>query len=438
MKWFLVLALVAVLAGLGWGLWSEGQNSGQDPKTLLSQSINTAAHQVETAANNAKLPIPGAPPGPSNPSITPPPPKEPQPPTPASADPGAAKKLASAESAWKARDYAGVLTALGGPTPANLATADGARWRDLRARAEQYSKVIQRVPADRKVSLSKRCVVFLNTGGKMAGTRVEDKPDHILLRRSDGIEMKITRSQIRTIEEIPVSAARKDVQEELDRRSKKAEPAKAAPQLALAQYCIENELPDLAHPYLEAAYAVEPNLLRVLDDEEARQVFQLYLWYDTRGMRAEAKKKREELLTRFPRSSFVKTLQEGEAQVAAANPRPPDGSPPGPAGHEDAGSSAPPAPEDVELRHYNDPALDKLVEDGVAALKEGYAALALSDPNKPDAAFQNRKAMEAFGRAATAFAAASDMRPNDAYLTKRQTESAAFRVKTFMRARAWE
>jgi hypothetical protein len=455
---FLVLCVVAVAGGLGWGVW-EYQRETKTP-------IRTIVEGVKEAAATPKEGAPADPPkeDPAKPPVTaakdPPVKDDPakfDPVKPPPADPGSKGTDAPGRVALEEGEklYAGAqfgaakkkfLQALS----AKLSPEDDRKARALQANASLFARLADQINAADILPLEGRGTVYLQNGGVIPGLIEEETDTHVVIRRDNGIQARFSQVQISRIEKQTKEQALADAERAYAAREASVSgKGTGLDWYELAVFCIKNQLNHRVTSLLEKAVATDRNVLESATEARAKILYDVWSLLEKKGKKDLAEQKKSELLAKYPDSRYAK-LARKERVVAVADPPkkdpvkadPPREDPPkeNPPGEDppvrpphDPGSDTPPA-DQVEPK-WTDPKVAALVKKGNEAFDRGVEALEryYDDSTKDE---ENMKALQAFKEACSAYEEAAERVPDSAWLNARLQQAGENRVACFINAKS--
>jgi tetratricopeptide (TPR) repeat protein len=333
---------------------------------------------------------------------------------------------------------------------------------DLSARATAFASFIANLTAAEMVGHSNMVVLDLTTGGKVEGYLLEENPTSVKIRRIGGIVADIPRSQIRIMQKLdPVLAKDKLEQEYKDKLKRLGSNPSPIRYVELGILCYKQKLLPQTLDAFERAYAADRAIGERYADEQARLLYQMYLWFLGAGKAKDAAHNLEQLLCRYPGSKYAAVAKEdmkNPGQVvdddgkAVAGGEKPTGSTP------DSGatgtSTQDESVEDIIARGENlfdnlrrktaripksfkSPEISELVATANAAFDRGVELMLECNPNSPDAAERNRKAIDELKKACRTYEKALELDGNNSWLEARYREANLYRTNCVKRAMVW-
>jgi len=218
----------------------------------------------------------------------------------------------------------------------------------------------------------------------------------------------------------------------------------------LAVFCIKNQMDDRLTALLEKAVTLDRNVMVAATEGKARNLYNLYVYLQKKGNSEGAESKRRELISKYPNSKYAKMV--GAGQVAVKDPpvkppdkpkdppvKPPVDPPPDNPPPDDPPVDPPPVdpPPAGEPPKFANARVASLVEKGNKAYEQGMIHLEKSyDDKTSDRDGENMKALAAFKEACSAYEAAVEIEPANAWLNDRLRQAGENRVQCFLAAKA--
>lgn len=331
---------------------------------------------------------------------------------------------------------------------------------DLSSRARTFATFIANLPATEIIGHSDMVILDLTTGGKVEGRLLEETPTSVKVRRVGGIVADIPRSQIRLMQKLaPVLAKEKlekEYEDKLKRLGTRPSPLRY---VELGILCYKQQLLPQALDAFERAYAADKTIGERYADEQARLLYQMYLWFLGTGKSKDATHSLEQLLARYPVSKYAALAREDLKNPGAivdddgktiTGKTPADSditedivAPPGDESVEDMIARGANLLDDLRKKtarmpkSFKSPEIAEYVAIANAAFDRGVKLMMECDPNSPDAARKNREAIEELKKACRAYEKALELDSDNAWLEARYREANLYRTNCIRRAMVW-
>ncbi len=446
-KLFVFLLVVAIVGGLGYGVWNgmAGTELQQKFAGLVDSARGVAPPTPESApggdlAQKAGT-TPGGGTGPTDLAGTVKPPKgtegtkTPTTSGPTSATPAilaaAETVLSAAEKLYQAAEF---KTAAEKLQPLVASAPDkkiGERAARLAGRARTCAEVLDDVADSERSSPENVVEVVLMSGNPMRGTLVSDTPGAVTIKRAGGIEFKISKSRVKEVVKLDQTAVRAALEAELAAQLKKRSAPTATDYYELALYCYKNRLDARVSELLEKALEKDPNLGKTLHHDKAKNMYEAYVWFTGRGNAKDANRLQEILAAKYSDTPYAGMVKETIEEVASATGS--SGSVMPETGNGEQSGDGEPGP-GPSLGSGSEQARE-MVARANKLYSEGMEHFDRSEPGAPNRKAENQKAFQCFNEALNLYEEAYGL-TKDGGLAGRLDQVRAIKVLTFRRQKA--
>ncbi|MEK7448890.1 MAG: hypothetical protein AAB019_05330 [Planctomycetota bacterium] len=423
---FIVVFLVVIVAAVSWSIYQYWfQKDVTDRKMVgVGGIINTTPEVAHRPPEKIPSDSPGKDqPGPAvKPELVPPPDVH-RGAGKVDAELSAAERLIKEiEGDYQKLDWNKALEKLESALITGADQAVQKQGEELKNKCETFRKLLVDIPPEAMVPLVDLVRIELISGRFLEGQLVQRTGQGLQVRFKE-FTGEIPLDQIYFSEEIKPEARKLELEREYEKYLEllPADPT-AYQYYELAVRGYKSQLGERILPMLEKAWEKNYDLIAVVQEEEARDLYERGLFYRECHLQSKMDETVKNLEVKFPESNYLVKIKEIQSQDLAqltkviqpnsqVKPLEPDSS-----------SGVVEGVNELKPIVRNDEA-QKLINEANKIYEQGFKHYAKTDERGPDFDEENEKALIAFSKATSLYEQASQTRPDDAWLQDRLRNS---------------
>ncbi|MEK7450211.1 MAG: hypothetical protein AAB019_12115 [Planctomycetota bacterium] len=409
-----MLALLIIVIGFAWGIYQyrsqHGFNTGEiiegiktsfgltespEPEPVISVSLE---HQPDPkdpskSTSEGKLPEPA--------SVTP-----------IDVTPKydleagiAGKIIKEAEVFYQQLDWPKALKKLEPVLGSKVEPGMMSQGKELKNKCQTFWELLSDITPEEMSPLNNWVKIRLNHGVQMEGQLIKETGQGLRVRLNN-FETEIPATQISSYQKLTPAERRIQLKKEREKKLAVFGPEPTAYQYyETGVFCYKNQLMDEVVPLLEKAWEKDKNILTTVKDEQARSLYESYLFFKENNSKDKMVESLRKLEEKFPQSKYVALVKKrGNASVDKPNP------------------VLEPAPVVISAT-LTDNEAQTIIKQADEYYEEGLVHLQKTFERGPDFDEENNLALSSFRDAIKLYEQALQNKPKDAWLQNRYNET---------------